>query len=216
MKENINVACGRAKEATVKPLLRRLLENAKKNNEDRAKRGYRHDMVIKDFAAALFCLIGRSGYELLQANLGGAIPTVCTVERMISKKKLSEGKFYFDGLKEHLLDWRAPPFVHIHLDDTRVKNRVEYDQPTNRYVGWCLPIKNGIPDINAFVLDTYEELKRAFECETVVKYAHCVVKKDVLWRNLLALSLPLFFSFWARTLWMIVWSSYLLEVELHY
>ena len=179
MKENINVACGRAKEATVKPLLRRLLENAKKNNEDRAKRGYRHDMVIKDFAAALFCLIGRSGYELLQANLGGAIPTVCTVERMISKKKLSEGKFYFDGLKEHLLDWMAPPFVHIHLDDTRVKNRVEYDQPTNRYVGWCLPIKNGIPDINAFVLETYEEIKHAFECETVAKYAHCIVVKSV-------------------------------------
>ena len=120
MKESINISCGREREATVKPLLRRLFQNAEKNNEDRCKRGYRHDKIVKDFAAALFCLIGRSGYELLQTNLGGAIPTVCTVERMISKKKLSEGQFYFDELKEHLVEWTAPPFVHIHLDDTRV------------------------------------------------------------------------------------------------
>ena len=34
MKGSINVACGREKEATVKPLLRKLLQNAEKNNED--------------------------------------------------------------------------------------------------------------------------------------------------------------------------------------
>ena len=120
MKVSLNVACGREKEATVKPLLRKLLQNAEKNNEDIAKRGYRHDPIIKNFACALYCLIGKSGYELLQINLGGAIPVVCTVERMISKKRLTEGEFYFDELQKHLEEWSAPSFVHIHLDDTRV------------------------------------------------------------------------------------------------
>ena len=73
MRQTFNISCGREEGANVKPLLRRLFQNAEKNNEDRSKYGYRHDQTI---AAALFCLIGRSGYELLQANFGGAIPTV--------------------------------------------------------------------------------------------------------------------------------------------
>ena len=97
---------------------------------------------MKKFASALYCLIGRAGYELLQTILGGALSKVCLIAQNISRKKVTEGKFYFDELKTHLEEWKAPSFVHIQLDDTRVK----------RKVGWCLPIKNGIPDCNAFVL----------------------------------------------------------------
>ena len=179
MRETINLNLGRKKEVDVKPLLRRLFENAEKNNEKKSKRGYRHEKIVKDFAAALYCLSGRSGYELLQTNLGGALPTVNTIERMISKNKLREGKFYFDELKTHLDDWCAPPFIHIHLDDTRIINRVEYDQPTTCFIGWCLPVTDGIPDCDAFQFGEFEDIKHAFNTKILAKYAHCIVAKSV-------------------------------------
>ena len=178
-KETINLNLGRAKEVHVKPLLRRLFENAEKNNEKKSKHGYRHEKIVKDFAAALYCLIGRSGYELLQTNLGGALPTINTIERMISKKKLREGKFYFEELKSHLDEWNAPPFVHINLDDTRVINRVEYDQTTICFIGWCLPVNDGIPDCDAFQFGEFKDIKHAFNIESLAKYAHCIVAKSV-------------------------------------
>ena len=115
----------------------------------------------------------------MQTNLGGGLPTVNTIERMISKKKLREGKFYFDELKTHLDDWSAPPFIHIHLDDSRVIGRVEYDQPTICFIGWCLPLIDGIPDCKAFQFGTFEDIKHAFDTETLAKYAHCIVAKSL-------------------------------------
>ena len=61
MKETLNYNLGREKHMEVKRLLRRLFQNAEKNHEMKSKQGYRHDKIIKDFAAALYCLIGRSG-----------------------------------------------------------------------------------------------------------------------------------------------------------
>ena len=56
MRQTFNLSCGREEGANVKPLLRRLFQNAEKNNEDRSKYGYRHDHTIKNFAAALRCI----------------------------------------------------------------------------------------------------------------------------------------------------------------
>ena len=124
---------------------------------------------MKEFAGALSCLVGRSGYELLQVNLGGALPSTNTVQRKISNRNVTEGHFYFDELKSHLNEWEAPLFVHVHLDETRIKHGVEYDQTTDRFVGWCLPTKEGIPECNAFVFQTFEDIKHAFHSETVAK-----------------------------------------------
>ena len=162
----------------VQPLLQKIYENAQ-NNSRGSKHGYRHDSAVKQFATALFCLVGQSGYELLQSNLGSALPSVATILRLISHKKIEEGQFYFDEVKTHLTEWNAPLFVHIHVDDTRCKNRVEYDNPVDRFVGWCMPCTNGIPDVNAFRFVTFEEIQQAFNNETVAKYAHCIVVKSV-------------------------------------
>ena len=80
-------------------------------------------------------------------------------------------------------------FVHVHLDDRRIKHRVEYDQTTDRFVGWCLPTKEGIPECNAFVFQTFEDIKHAFHSETVAKYDHCIVEKTV------SVVVPSFFLF---------------------
>ena len=117
---------------------------------------------------------------MIQANLGNALPTVSTPRRLIySSRKVTEGEFYFDELKAHLMKFDAPFFVNIQLDDSRIINKVEYDSVTDRFVGFCLPIKNGLPTADAFVLQTFEQIKLAVDKETVGKYAHCIVAKAV-------------------------------------
>ena len=75
--------------------------------------------------------------------------------------------------------WNAPPFVHIHLDDTRVLNHVEYDPTTDRHVGFVLPIKDGLPEENAYILNTFGELQHIYNTVHVAKYAHCIVAKPI-------------------------------------
>ena len=84
----------------VEPMLQILFDNAVKNGL--SDKGNRHINAVKKFAAALYCLVGRSGYELLHANLGAALPSLSTVQRLVSSMKIEEGRFYFNELKSHL------------------------------------------------------------------------------------------------------------------
>ena len=180
IRENLNEICGNDRDGSVKPILLKLFENAQKNNEKQSTKGNRHDQTIKKFASSLFCLIGKSSYEMLQANLGSALPSISTLQRNISNtKKIKEGEFRFDELIDHLKNWNAPLGVHIHLDDTRILKRVEYDPATGRFVGFCLPIKDGFPVVDAFVLQTFEQIEEVYKSTTIVTYAHCVVAKPV-------------------------------------
>ena len=144
------------------------------------KKSNRHDMTVKKFGLALLIMTGKAGYELLQRNLGDALPGYGTLQRMMSlKERLVEGHFYFDELLNHLRDWEAPFYVHVHLDDTRIKNRIDYDAYCDRFVGFVLPLRDGLPVCDAFVLQTFEEIKNAFDNSTVAKYAHCIVIKPI-------------------------------------
>ena len=136
--------------------------------------------MIKKFACSLFCLIGKAGYQLLQVNLGNALPSIVTVLRdLATKKKVKEGDFLFDELVTHLKEWKAPMYIHIHLDDTRIINRVEYDVASGRFVGYVLPISEGLPSGDAFVLESFDQIKETHQSATVAKYAHCIVAKPV-------------------------------------
>ena len=50
-------------------------------------------------------MIGKGGNELLQTNVGSALPSINTVQRQISQGKITE--------------WDAPLCVKIHIDHTR-------------------------------------------------------------------------------------------------
>ena len=106
----------------------------------------------------MLILTGKSGYEFLQSNLGNALPSYPTVQRMLSKKeRIVEGTFYFDEVRDHLQWWNAPFFVNVHLDDTRIKFRVEYDHITDRYVGFVLPLDDdGLPICDSFIFGTFQ------------------------------------------------------------
>ena len=102
------------------------------------------------------CLIGSAGYEMIQANFGCGLPHISTARRLVQKqRKIVEGEFYFNELQSHLQKWNAPPFINIQLDDTRIINKVEYDPSTDRFVGFCLPLRNGLPIGDAFQLQTF-------------------------------------------------------------
>ena len=170
--------CGKQnhEEINVTPLLQRIFENAQ-NNSGGSKHGFRHDLIVKKFGAALYCLVGRSGFELLQTNLGSALPSISTVQRLVTTKKVKEGKFYFKELKNHLEEWKSPPYVNIHIDDTRVKALIEYDSVNDKFIGFCF--KDAIPDLEMFRFQTFDEIKDAFKNNTKAKYAHCIVAKSV-------------------------------------
>lgn len=131
IRQKVNKAFEAEKDLSVKPILKLLFENAVKNSNIMSKSGYRHNESIKMFGAYLFCLIGRAGYDFLLANLGVGLPSLPTVFRMINETpRIKEGEFLFDKLLDHLNKWKAPKYVNIHMDDTRVLNKVEYDPVT--------------------------------------------------------------------------------------
>ena len=180
LRTEINRICGNEKTKSVAPIMKILYENAQKNAACTSKHANRHDETVKKFASSLFCIVGKSGYDLLLTNLGSALPSLSCIQRSVSShKKIKEGDYQFDELSEHLKDFKAPPFINIHLDDTRLINRVEYDPITDRFVGFCLPIKDGLPLCDAFQFQTFQEINAAFETEVVAQYAHCVVAQPI-------------------------------------
>ena len=179
LKKHVNASLGREESFCSTPILNALMKNAQSNARG-AKNANRHGAVMKEFASSLFCIVGRSRYEFIKSNFGDAIPSLSTVNRVLSMhRNMKEGHFYFNDLKEHLLKWKCPLFVHIHVDDTRTLNHVEYDQLTDRFVGFCLPTKDGIPDSDAFVFHSFEEIKAAFEVNKISKYAHVMVARPI-------------------------------------
>ena len=181
VRQNLNKTCGNDRSTSVAPILKKLIENAEINSMRSSLKGCRHDNTIKKFASSLFCLVGKASYEMLQSNLGCALPSVSTVQRNISSTtRIKEGEFRFDALCNHLKEWNAPMGVNIQLDDTRILKRIEYDPKTGRFVGFCLPLKeDGLPIVDSFVLDTFEEIADAYKSRTCVSYAHCVVATPV-------------------------------------
>lgn len=98
------------------------------------------------------------------------------MQRLIStKERVIEGAFYFDELSKHLQEWKSPAYVHLHLDDTRIIQRIEYDGPTDRYVGFVLPMHDNLPVCDSFVLTTFEEIEQVYKTCDRAKYAHVVV-----------------------------------------
>ena len=157
------------------------MRNAEQNAQKVSTVGYRHDAKILKFSSALYCLVGKASYELLQANLGSGLPSISTLQRNIGKEtKIIEGDFRSDELLNHLTKWKAPLAVHIHLDDTRIIKRVEYDQRNDRFVGFSLPVnEEGLPCNAAFILEAFDEIKDAMANNAVSSYVHCIVAKPV-------------------------------------
>jgi hypothetical protein len=93
------------------------------------------------------------------------------LQRNISSvTKMKEGELHFDELVAHLKNWNAQCPSHP---------TGRYDPITDRFVRFCFPIKDGFSVVNAFVLETLEQIEEVYKSATIVTYAHCVVAKPV-------------------------------------
>ena len=161
-----------------------LIKNAGHNHDKHPTRR-RHSETIRKFTTALFLFAGPLAYEFIQQNVPQALPCARTIQTAIHSEYqvIDEGSFRFDELKEHIDRYKAPSFVSIAEDATRVVGRVEYDCATDRCVGFVLPLNSdGLPAIDAFVAVSFSAMEDTFRKNSVVKYAY-VYMAQPLWQN---------------------------------
>ena len=110
------------------PILQQLLLNAERNT-GKLPTGRRHPEILKKFSTALFIFCGPLAYEFIQHNMPEALPSLRTVQNVIHKEyqTIDEGCFRYDGLSQHIKQYKAPNVVSIGEDATRVIARVDYD-----------------------------------------------------------------------------------------
>ena len=88
-----NKICRNEKTKSVSPIMELLSENIKKNSACSSKQA-------------------QSGYEPLLANLGSALPSITTIQRLVTScKQIREGEFQFDELSGHWKGFDSPRFV---------------------------------------------------------------------------------------------------------
>lgn len=142
-------------------ILTSLIDAANKNVL-RPKSGYRHDEILKVFAAYLKMIGGRLAYETLHANLPLVLPSSSTVNKYIYKKRpfVIEGKLRLADLKDYLRERDLPLRVSLSEDATRIQATVCYDRHTNQLIGFALPLdENGMPMPFSFLARHAKEIK---------------------------------------------------------
>ena len=157
----------------ISPLLKYLLENAQKNVSMLPKQR-RHLDILKKFATSLFIYSGPMTYEFLHRNMQEALPSLRTVQRIVSEEyqPIQEGLFRFEELSKHLQLYNAPKVVCIGEDATRVISRVDYDNETNRLVGFVLPFDEaGLPICGSYIASSFDSIVESFQIAEKAKYA---------------------------------------------
>lgn len=154
-------------------LIKRLMANAEKNAIVLPNRK-RHEEVLKKFATSLFIYCGPLSYEFLHRNMSNALPSLRTVQRIVSDKynALQEGKFRFDELLIHINSYKASKMIAIGEDATRIISRVKYDNATNKLVGFVLPCgEDGLPISSAFLANSFQAIQTSFQDGEIARYA---------------------------------------------
>ena len=162
-------------------MLKELMENAEKNSQ-RCKHGVRHQEVVKKFATSLLIYCGPMAYRFLQTNLATAIPSLRSVQRIITRdyKTFIEGDFRFEDLLDHLNSFNAAKIVTIGEDATRIIGRVEYDSDTNKLVGFVLPCNSsGLPLCDTYIVNSFQSIEEAFAAGCLAKYAFVYMVKPL-------------------------------------
>ena len=176
MKELMRVAQCQRREREIEsicPLLKQLLVNAERNAQMLPQQR-RHEQVMKKFATSLFIYSGPMAYEFLHTNLPNAIPSLRTVQRIVSNEyqPLHEGEFRFNALLLHLQTYNATKIITVGEDATRVITRVDYDNETNRLVGFVLSCdEEGLPLCDSFLAVSFEAIEESFKTADTAKYA---------------------------------------------
>lgn len=132
-------------------------------NLPKSRNKFRYHDSVKRFAVGLYILGGRQAYEFVRLNLYGSLPSLVTLNSIISNnnQKIDEGKFRFDLLNQQFGS-SSSNFCYLSEDCTGVIQKVKYDMRTNSFVGFSTPLNNGIPQCQFYKTDSFEELKLWF------------------------------------------------------
>lgn len=163
-------------------ILLKLLSNAAiDNSKSSSKNANRYNESLKKFCVFLYFVGGRLLYETLQTNLTNAIPSISSLNRFISSKKenVVEGEFRFLQLKEFLIERNLPLCVWVSEDATRLVGKIEYDQISNKIVGFVLPFDNGVANINAFLATSASAIGKYFQNNEKANYAYVIMAKPL-------------------------------------
>lgn len=158
------------------PILLKHLFKSSTANSDRKSNANIYDDTIKKFSLYLFFVGGRHLYQTLCNNMPNSIPSISSLFRYFGKtQKISEGCFRFMELRKFLDDRDLPLYVWLSEDGTRITGRIEYDNEDNKLVGFVLPLKNGCPKMDTFVVTSVKSVLDAFKTATKSKYAYCIM-----------------------------------------
>jgi len=162
-------------------ILRQLFLNAQ-NNKDQCPTHRRYPPMLKKIATMVFILAGQMAYELMQQNMPQALPGIRTVQSTIHSeyKTIPEGYFRFDELRQHIDSYHAPLCVSIAEDATRIVGRIDYDNETDRCVGFVLPLdQNGLPKGDSFIASSFAAIYAMFKNNSVAKYAYVYMAQSL-------------------------------------
>lgn len=141
-------------------------------NLKREKGGFRFDDEIKMYATYLRMICGPIGYDTIQRNLEGALPSLVSTNRYIkaSHCHILEGDFRGKELLKYLEDRDLPRAVCLSEDATRIVGRIQYDSRTNQIIGFTLPTdtQTGMPIISAYPARNAHDILEAFSTQNSI------------------------------------------------
>ena len=114
-------------------------------------------------------------YNHVHHNMPDALPCLCAVQRNLHTEynPLSEGNFRFEKLVNYLKKNDVPFIVAISENATQVLSRVEYNNTTNRLVGFGLPCKSeGLLLADSFLATSLDVIESCFMSKEVSKYVY--------------------------------------------
>ena len=80
-----------------------------------------------------------------------------------SYSDLVEGQFRFSKLSDHLDAHKCPQIISISEDATRIIRHIDYDENSNKLVGFVLPVDgNHLPLTDSFFATSFEVIEETF------------------------------------------------------
>lgn len=132
-------------------------------NMTRSPNNYRFSEQVEQFALSLYILGGKMTYQFVRVNLSPALPSVQTLNKLISTgdTKINEGEFRFASLQEYF-NRIGVEYGFGSEDCTGVVRKITYDQQTNSFIGFATPLANGVPVTKHYQTNSFDELKSWF------------------------------------------------------
>ena len=129
---------------------------------------------MKKFATSLFIYCGPLAYNFLHQNMPEGLPSLRIVQNILLNEyhPINEGSFRFQELLQHLNSYGVPKLVSIGEDATRLISRIDYDNETDRLVGFVLPCDaSGLPVVDTYLAVSFDSIKESFSKGELAKYA---------------------------------------------